>query len=77
MLLFENESQINRWCQQHRIAKGDVQPIAKIWEFAKIWYGNHLNRHWKKWTTEEAQRIFERFGLTDDIWKIPVSETRF
>jgi hypothetical protein len=77
MLLFENEQHIDRWCQQHRIPKGDVQSITKIWEFAKVWYGNHLNPDWKKWTAEEAQRIFEQFGLTDDIWKIPVSDTRF
>jgi hypothetical protein len=77
MLLFENEKQIDEWSQRHRISKGDIQPITKIWEFSKVWYGNHLNPNWKKWTTEEAQQIFEKFGLTDDIWKIPVSNTRF
>ncbi len=43
MLLFESEQQINTWRQRHRIAKGDVQPIAIVWEFAKVWYGNHLS----------------------------------
>lgn len=77
MLLFESESRIDEWCVKHRISKGDVQPIAKIWEFSKVWYGNHLNPNWKKWTAEEAQKLFDQAGLTSDIWKIPVSSSRF
>jgi len=77
MLLFENESQIDLWCKKHRIPKGDIQPIEKIWEFSKVWYGNHLNPEWKKWTSEEAAAIFKQFNLTNEIWNIPVSDTRF
>lgn len=77
MLLFENESKIDVWCRQHRTSKGDVQPITKIWEFAKVWYGNHLNPEWRKWTAEEAKAIFDRCGLTGATWEIPVSEARF
>lgn len=77
MLLFENESKVDVWCRQHRINKGDVQPITKIWDFSRVWYGNHLNPAWKKWTVEEAQAIFDRFGLTGKIWELPVSGKRF
>ena len=77
MLLFESELHIDTWSKRHRIAKGDVQPITRIWEFSKVWYGNHLNPEWKKWTAEEAQRLFEQFELTSQIWKIPISESRF
>lgn len=77
MLLFENESRIEEWCEKHRINKGDVQPITKVWEFAKVWYGNHLNPEWKKWTSAEARSIFDRFELTGEIWEIPISTSRF
>ena len=77
MLIFETETDINLWCDRHQIPKGDVQPITKIWEFAKVWYGNHLNPNWKKWTTQQAQEIFDKFGLTGHIWKIGDSNTRF
>ncbi len=77
MLLFENEKQIDAWCRKHHIHKGDIQPITKIWEFSKVWYGNHLNPEWTKWTAEEAKQIFDRFELTGDIWDIPVSDARF
>jgi hypothetical protein len=74
MLLFENEAEVDRWSAQHRIPKGDVQPIQKIWEFSKVWYGNHLNPDWHKWSTAEAQQIFDRFGLDHTIWKLPVTD---
>ena len=77
MLLFENEQHINRWCQEHRIQRGDIQSVEKIWEFSKVWYGNHLNPGWKKWTTVQAQEMFNRFDFTHDIWKLAPSGTRF
>ncbi len=77
MLLFENENQIDNWCHRHNFPKGDVQPISRIWEFSKVWYGNHLNTNWKKWTSEEAVKIFDEFKLKSDTWKIPISQARF
>ena len=77
MLLFENEQQIERWCERHRIPKGDVEPIEKIWEFSRAWYGNHLNPNWKKWTSDEARQIFKQFGLSHPIWEMPGSGGRF
>jgi hypothetical protein len=77
MLLFDNVADVERWCVQHHIPKGDVQPIQNVWEFSKVWYGNHLNPEWHKWSMVEAQHIFERFGLNDAIWKLPLSDSRF
>jgi hypothetical protein len=77
MLVFESASDVARWSQQHRIPQGDIQPIQNIWNFAKVWYGNHLNVEWQKWTNDQALAIFEQFGLTHDIWRIPASADRF
>ncbi len=77
MLLFENETQVVDWSARHGIARGDVQPIGRIWEFARVWYDNHLSPDWTKWTTDDARAIFERFGLTGPIWRMPESTTRF
>ncbi len=77
MLLFANVQEVVRWCAQHRINQGDIQPIQNIWEFAQVWYGNHLNPQWEKWTNRQAQEIFQQFGLTHDIWHIPISDARF
>ena len=77
MLLFENETSVDAWCRRHHFARGDVQPVSKIWEFARVWYGNHRSADWKKWTTDQAREIFERFGLKGPIWELPRSGNRF
>jgi len=77
MLLFDSEREIDHWCRRHRIQKGDVQPISNVWEFAKVWYGHHLDENWTKWSAVDAKRIFEQFGLHGPIWDIPTTPTRF
>ena len=77
MLIFENETQVNDWTDKHNIPKGDVQPIEKIWNFSKKWYGKHLDPEWKKWTIEEAKQIFMEFDLVHPIWTLEDSTERF
>ncbi len=77
MLFFSSEQEVDAWCDQHQIPKGDVQPISKIWPFAQKWYGNHLDPDWKKWTSEEAQEIFKEFELTHPVWKLEGTHERF
>jgi len=77
MLVFKDEEQINSWTKRHDIPKGDVQPIANVWQFSKSWYGNHLNPEWEKWTMQEAKGIFLQYNLTGKIWDIEQSGTRF
>jgi hypothetical protein len=54
-----------------------VQPIQRVYDFARVWYGRHLDEDWRKWTTDEARAIFERFGLTGPIWQLAASSARF
>lgn len=77
MLVFENKEQINTWSKRHNINKGDIQPIDKIWNFSKKWYGKHLNPDWTKWTVEEAKKIFKQFKLEGNIWNLDDSKERF
>ena len=77
MLMFRNEGQIDSWCNRHMIPKGDVQPIGRIWHFARDWYGNHLSRTWRKWTNEEAASLFRKHGLEGSTWTIPLTGKRF
>lgn len=77
MLLFDGEAQVDAWSRRHGIARGDLQPIAKVWEFARAWYGRHLDPGWTKWTSDEARALFARFGFTDATWHLPESTSRF
>ncbi len=77
MLVFKSEQQIELWTKRHHITKGDIQPISKIWNFSKKWYGNHLNPNWEKWTLVEAKKIFAEFGLNHPVWSLEDSNERF
>ena len=77
MLLFETASDVENWCAKRRKPKGDVRPIAQVWELAREWYGQHLDTDWKKWSAEEAAAIFHRHGLDGPIREIPLSQKRF
>ena len=77
ILLFDSEAKIDDWCHRHRIPKGNVQPLARVFDLARVWYGRHADPDWKKWSGEEAQAIFEKFGLTGPTWDIPTSAARF
>ena len=77
MLLFKDADEVDAWCARHDIPRGDLQPIERIWEFSKVWYGNHLAPEWKKWTLQEAQDIFRQFALTSETWALETSGERF
>ncbi len=77
MLIFETKEQVESWTKRHDIPKGDIQPLEKIWEFSKKWYGNHLDPKWKKWTMDDAKRIFKAFELDGMIWNLEDSKDRF
>ncbi|MCV6621618.1 MAG: alkylmercury lyase family protein [Cellvibrionaceae bacterium] len=77
MLIFDSEAEVDDWCKRHNTNKGDVQPINKIWEFSKVWYGSHLSPNWTKWSVEEAKEIFQRFELHHAVWQMPSQAGRF
>jgi len=77
MLLFRNETQVNDWCAERGIAKGDVRPIEQVWSFAAEWYGRHADENWIKWSVTQAAEIFARHKLTSPIWTLSDETGRF
>ncbi len=77
MLVFDSEDAVDAWCARHHLPRGNVQPIAKVWELAKVWYGRHLDENWVKWTAGEARAIFESFDLRGPTWDVPATVERF
>jgi len=77
MLLFEKETDIDAWSSRHGLPRGDAQPIQLVYDFARVWYGHHLDEDWRKWTADEARGIFDRFGFHGPIWDLPRSGERF
>jgi hypothetical protein len=77
MLMFRYKRSIQDWSRRHALPCGDAQPVQKVYDFARVWYGRHLDADWRKWTTEEARGIFERFGFRGPVWELPASGERF
>lgn len=77
MLVFDDEAHVEEWCEKHGKDKGDVQPIQKVWEFAREWYGKHADPDWKKPSAREAAEIFARHGLSGPIWSLPEQDGHF
>lgn len=77
MLVFANEAAIDEWCVRHSLPRGDAQPIQRAYDFARVWYGRHLDPDWTKWTVDEAREIFARFGFHGPVWELPESGQRF
>jgi hypothetical protein len=70
LLTFDNERQINDWCNRHNMTKGEVLTLEQVWELSKIWYGNYLDDTWTRKTPEYAELLFKKVGLTGDFWKL-------
>lgn len=77
MLVFEDEPAIDEWSRRHALPRGDAQPIQNVYDFARAWYERHLDPDWRKWSTDEARGLFERFGLQGPIWELPRTGDRF
>jgi hypothetical protein len=77
VLPFRDSTQVARWCERHGLARGAEVPLDRVIALGRAWYGRHLDETWRKWTTREAQDIFDRVGLTGDFWRLPVSDAPF
>ncbi len=77
MIIFRNEAEVDAWSEAHRIPKGDVQPVSKVWQLAREWYSGHRARDWTKRSASEAQALFARLGLTGPVWELPDGGGRF
>ena len=77
MLLFRDAAEVERWCARHRIPRGDVQPVTKVLELARRWYGEHLRPDWRKKSLSEARVLFAELGLRHPVWELPADDGRF
>jgi Alkylmercury lyase len=77
MLAFRSEHDVNDWCVLRGLPRGDVRPIAQIWEFASEWYSRHADKNWTKWSISDATQLFKKHQLTHPVWAMPDSKDHF
>ena len=76
-LPFRSQAQIDQWSHKHDLSRGEGIPVRTLARFARTWYGRHRDRHWQKWSVEQAQAVFEQFGMVGPFWAIGVGADRF
>jgi hypothetical protein len=77
MLLFRNTDDVRRWGRRHGLPVGDIQPLSKVWDLARRWYGGYLRPDWRKRSTEEARAIFRDLGFSHPVWNLDPTSGRF
>lgn len=70
MLLFRGEEHIERWCDQWRQSRGAMLTIEQAWRLAHAWYGNKMDRGWRRATVDETEALLEKLGLSGPFWRL-------
>jgi hypothetical protein len=70
VLVFQSADEVGKWCERHRLPRGQVVPLRQVVRLAKIWYGTYASPDWHKWSISEAQAIFNEAGLQSDFWNL-------
>ena len=69
MMLFRSEEDIDGWCAMTSEPRGEIVPLAQIWELSKRWYGNRMDPNFRGRSAEQATEVFRQAGLTSDFWR--------
>ena len=69
-MIFRSEEQVDRWCEQRRVARGALMTIPQAWDLSRRWYGTRLDQDFRRPTAEEARAIFANVGLTGAFWDL-------
>jgi len=77
VLPFRSEAEIDAWSARHRLPRGKGVPLAQVADLARVWYGRHADKEWRKWNGDQAQAIFHGAGLTDDFWTLTTGSGKF
>jgi hypothetical protein len=76
-LPFRSEAQIDQWSRNHDLSRGQGVPIKTLARFARTWYSRHRDRHWRKWSVDQAQAVFDQFGMIGPFWSVGVGGDRY
>ena len=70
-LAFCDDTHANRWRERYHKDRGSILHMSKVWELAKVWYGeDRREESWRRRTAREANAIFRQLELPEPFWHI-------
>lgn len=60
-----------RWLEREGRTVGALVPLEQVWQLARTWYTNPLDRAWRPRTRDESQAVLASAGLTGPFWELP------
>jgi len=70
MLLFRSEEHAKVWREKTKPPAYSTLAIEQATALAHAWYRNKLDPDWRRFTTEEAETIFDDLGLDPEFWRL-------
>jgi hypothetical protein len=71
MLLFRSEEHLDRWLKDWNLPRGAVLSLNQCFRLAKVWYSpDRRVENWRRFTPDEAEKIFNDLGLTSAYWSL-------
>ena len=70
MQLFRSEEDVREWSRLTDHAVGLCMPPEQLWQLARRWYDDRLERDWRRRPPAERQAILTEVGLTGEDWRI-------
>src|SRR4051812_16770313 len=69
-LMFQTESEVDRWCKRTGYSRGFVIPLDKAWELARLLYSDWGVSGFHDKMVHETEKIFQKLGLVGDFWNL-------
>ncbi len=70
MLLFRSEEHAKVWSERAKPPASAILTIEQATALAHAWYAKKLDPDWQRFTTEEAEAIFDDLGLDPKFWRL-------
>ena len=61
---------MEKWLVDHGHDLGYVAPAQTMFDLSKDWYSGRMEEGWEPPTSEQAEAMFAKHGLTGDFWKL-------
>ena len=70
MLLFRSEEHAKIWRERTKPPASATMTIEQATALAHAWYAKKLDPDWQRFTSEEAEQIFDELALDPKFWRL-------